>query len=177
MKTNDDHINPVPDFMVERDVFGQIKNKGMSITKRFKYKLLNIPDLKVTYALLSTRAIATFIDLAIVLCALWVIEMFLFNFAYKDYNSFRFTVIIITWIFYNGLFESSVSQATIGEMMLKIKVIDLYGKRMSFIRASIRCISTIISILPFGLGVWYITTDSRRQGWHDLIAGSYVIKS
>jgi uncharacterized RDD family membrane protein YckC len=146
---------------------------------KFKHKFINAPDLKVTYASLGSRAIATFIDLTIVLSALLILEMILLNSNYtnKDVNIYRFLVGIFTWIFYNGLFESSVYQATIGKMILKIKVIDLYGKRMSVLRAVFRCISTIISILPIGLGIWYITTDSKKRGWHDLISGCYVIKS
>jgi uncharacterized RDD family membrane protein YckC len=62
-------------------------------------------------------------------------------------------------------------------MILKLKVIDLYGKRMSVLRSLFRCITTIISILPIGLGIWYITTDPKKRAWHDLIVGTYVIKS
>jgi uncharacterized RDD family membrane protein YckC len=117
--------------------------------------------------------------LIIVLIPLLILEasLFKFNFANNDFNIYRFFIIIFTWIFYNGIFETSVYQATIGKMILKLKVIDLFGKRLSVLRSFFRCISVIISITPFGLGIWYITTDPKKRSWHDLLAGTYIIRS
>lgn len=169
----------IPDFVKERDVFGQVKSKRTSGFKRFKYKSLNAPDLKVTYAGLGIRSLATFIDLIILFFLLLIPEIFLFSFNFNelDLNSYRFIMGIGLWVFYHTTFESSVYQATPGKMVLKLKVIDLFGKSMSIVRAMFRSLSVFISIVPFGLGIWYISTDRKKRGWHDLIAGSYVIKS
>ncbi|MBW2651381.1 MAG: RDD family protein [Deltaproteobacteria bacterium] len=35
----------------------------------------------------------------------------------------------------------------------------------------------IISKLPFFLGFIWVAFDGRKQGWHDKIAGTYVIKT
>ena len=53
-----------PFFMEDRDVLGQ--PKGINVLHRFKHKLINAPDLKVTYAGLGRRTIAKLIDLTIV---------------------------------------------------------------------------------------------------------------
>jgi len=166
-----------PFFVENRDVLGQ--PKGINVLQRFKHKLRNAPDLNVTYAGLGKRTIAKLIDLTIVFIPLLILETILFKFNYtnKDFNTYRFFIAIITWIFYNSVFESSVYQATIGKMILKLKVIGLDGKRISVLRSFFRCITTIISILPIGLGIWYITTDPKKRAWHDLISGTYVIKS
>ena len=173
------HIRQIstPFFVEDRDVLGQ--PKGINVLQRFKHKLRNAPDLKVTYAGLGKRTIAKLIDLTIVFIPLLILETFLFKFNHtnNDFNTYRFFIVIFIWIFYNGVFETSVYQATIGKMILKLKVIDLYGKRMSVLRSLFRCITTIISILPIGLGIWYITTDPKKRAWHDLIVGTYVIKS
>jgi uncharacterized RDD family membrane protein YckC len=171
--------NATPLFIEERDILGQTKPSGISVLKRYKHRVKNAPDLKVIYAGLGTRVIATFIDLIIVMGALLILEAFFFKFNYTDneFNSYRFFIVIFIWIFYNWSFESSVYQATFGEMILKLKVVDLYGKRISVLRSFFRCITTFISILPVGLGIWYMTTDPKKRAWHDLIAGTYVIKS
>jgi len=171
--------NATPLFIEERDILGQTKPSGISVLKRYKHRVKNAPDLKVIYAGLGTRVIATFIDLIIVMGALLILEAFFFKFNYTDneFNNYRFFIVIFIWIFYNWSFESSVYQATFGEMILKLKVVDLYGKRISVLRSFFRCITTFISILPVGLGIWYMTTDPKKRAWHDLIAGTYVIKS
>ncbi len=169
----------LPDFVVEHDVFGQVKSNRQSITKRFNYKKLNAPDLKVTYAGLGIRALAAFIDLIIVFAILLIPEIFLFsfNFSDTDLNTYRFLIGFGSWVFYHTAFESSVFQATPGKMLLKLKVIDLYGKNISVVSALFRSLSVFISIALLGLGIWNISTNPKKQSWHDLIAGSYVIKS
>jgi len=171
-----EHQTSTPIYVEDRDVLGQ--PKGINVLQRFKYKIGNAPDLKVIYAGLGKRTIAKLIDLTIVFIPLLILEAFLFKFnrINSDFNTYRFFIVIITWIFYNSVFETSAYQATVGKMILKLKVIDLYGKRISLLRSFFRCITTIISILPIGLGIWYITTDPKKRSWHDLIAGTYVIQ-
>jgi uncharacterized RDD family membrane protein YckC len=171
--------NQIADFVDERDMFGQIRPKRINIIKRARHKLINAPDLKVKYARLGVRIIATFFDLIIVFSVLLILETFLFKFNYDNKYSilYRFVIAAFIWIFYNTFFESSGYQATVGKILFQLKVIDLYGKRLSVLKATVRCISKAFSILPIGLGIWYITTDPKKQGWHDLISGSYVIKS
>ena len=166
-----------PFFVENRDVLGQ--PKGVNFLQRFKHKSINTPDLKVTYAGLGKRTIAKLIDLTIIFSPLLILETFLFKFNYmnNDFNTYRIFIVIFIWIFYNGVFEASVYQATILKMILTLKVTDLFGNRMSVLRSFFRCITTIISILPIGLGIWYITTDPKKRAWHDLIVGTYVIKS
>ena len=167
-----------PTFFAQNlDVLGQ--PKGVNFLQRIKYKSIDIPDLKVTYAGLGKRTIAKLIDITITFFPLLILETFLFKFNYlnNDFNTYRFFTFVFIWIFYNSVFEASVYQATIGKMIINLKVIDLYGKRMSILRSFFRCITIIISILPLGLGIWYMTTDSKKRAWHDLIMGTYVIKS
>ena len=180
MKTTREHFpNQIADFVVQRDVFGLIKNAGISVTKKMKYKSIDAPDLDVTYAGIGRRIVSTFIDLFTVLSVTVILSMVLFpsNQMSNYFMENRILIGLFIWILYNGFFESSVYEATIGEMLFKLKVIDLYGKQVSFLRASFRCIVTILSILPVGLGIWYMTTDPKKQSWHDLIAGTFVIKS
>jgi uncharacterized RDD family membrane protein YckC len=180
MKVMNKHMpNQIADFVVQRDIFGQIRNTGLSLAKKIKPKSTKAPDLAVNYAGLGLRALATLLDLVIFSSAILVLEMILFPSAYLEINYTWYSVLInlFLWICYNGLSEGSVHQATFGKMIFKIKVIDLNGNRISRIIASLRSMITIISILPIGLGIWYITTDSKKRSWHDLIAGTYVIKS
>ncbi len=147
--------------------------------KRFKYKPANAPELDVVYAGLGIRALAAFIDLIIIAGLMIIPEILFFSFNFNDinFNSFRFLIFMVIWVFYHAGFDSSASQATFGKRLLNLKIIDLFGKRMSIVRAMFRCLTVFISIAPIGLGIWFISTEPKKQGWHDLIAGSYVIKS
>jgi uncharacterized RDD family membrane protein YckC len=87
---------------------------------------------------------------------------------------YSLTKLIIVY-FYFTLLESSVWQGTIGKRLLKIRVADMQGKRISFKRATIRFLSKILSAqLLFGYIMILFT--SKKQGLHDLIAKTIVLQ-
>jgi uncharacterized RDD family membrane protein YckC len=83
--------------------------------------------------------------------------------------------IVIDWL-YCALMESSSHQATLGKMALGLKVTDLNGNRISFGRATARDFSKILSGLVFSIGFLMIAVTAKKQGLHDMIAGTLVVK-
>jgi len=66
---------------------------------------------------------------------------------------------------------------TPGMMAMKIKLIGVDGTYpIGYNKGFLRLIGIIISSLPFNLGFIWILIDKRKQGWHDKIAGTYVVK-
>jgi uncharacterized RDD family membrane protein YckC len=82
--------------------------------------------------------------------------------------------IILPWLYYAGL-ESSEQQATFGKLALNIKVTDLQGRRISFLRASVRYFAKILSSMLLLIGYIMVAFTARKQGLHDLIAGCLVV--
>ena len=74
---------------------------------------------------------------------------------------------------YFTYFHGAIGQ-TPGKIMLKLKVSGATGKRMTYGMAFLRWIGCIISSLPLFLGFLWVAFDSRKQGWHDKIAGTVV---
>jgi len=68
------------------------------------------------------------------------------------------------------------SGQTIGDLFLGIKVVSGDGKPVSWGRALLRYMGYIISALFLSLGFLWIAFDQKRQGWHDKLAGTYVIR-
>lgn len=67
---------------------------------------------------------------------------------------------------------------TPGKMALKLKIVDAKtGKKMTTGQAIGRYFAYIVSIVPFGLGFIWVGIDSKKQGWHDKLAGTVVIKT
>lgn len=67
---------------------------------------------------------------------------------------------------------------TPGKMALKLRVVDAKtGDKLSVGQAIGRYFAYILSMLPFGLGFIWIGIDSRKQGWHDKLAGTVVIRT
>jgi uncharacterized RDD family membrane protein YckC len=79
------------------------------------------------------------------------------------------------WLYY-AVMESSSKQGTLGKMAVGIKVTDAKGNRLSFWRATGRFFAKILSGLALGIGYLMIAFTEKKQGLHDRIAGTFVVK-
>ena len=75
-------------------------------------------------------------------------------------------IIFIGFLYFAG-FESSTSQATPGKQAIGVKVTDLEGNRISFLRAAFRHILKIVTALMLGLGYLAIAFSRKKQGLYE----------
>lgn len=147
------------------------------------------------YAGLVTRAIAFFIDVAIVTICLialnWIVNATanLFGMSLQDCQSntslllrwfcfiLRYGVIAITLAFYPVylLFFWILTGQTPGKYLMGVKIVRIDGKRMTLGRSIKRLLGYVVDLWTLGLGFLWIAVDDRRQGLHDRIGGTYVI--
>lgn len=83
-------------------------------------------------------------------------------------------------LIYYVFFWSSASPwpgQTVGNKLLNIRVIKTDGSDLSLVVALIRYVGLVVSILVIFIGVIWAAFDPNKQGWHDKIAGTYVIKT
>lgn len=77
---------------------------------------------------------------------------------------------ILFWVNYGG--------ATPGKKLMAIKVVHgEEGKPLNYGVAIIRYFGYFVSLIPLALGYIWVAFDSKKQGWHDKIAGTYVVKT
>jgi len=67
--------------------------------------------------------------------------------------------------------------ATPGKMILGLKIVDAEGKSITWQKAAIRYIGFIISGAVICLGFIWAAFDAKKQGWHDKLAGTFVVKA
>jgi uncharacterized RDD family membrane protein YckC len=82
---------------------------------------------------------------------------------------------VIQWL-YEALLTSSARQATLGKMVLGLKVTGLDGQRISFARATGRHFAKYISAIILMIGYIMAAFTERKQALHDMIASTYVVK-
>lgn len=80
----------------------------------------------------------------------------------------------LTWLYF-ALCESSAWQATVGKLALGIRVTDLQGNRISFLRALGRYPAKILSSLILFIGFLMVAWTQRKQGLHDIICSTLVL--
>lgn len=68
--------------------------------------------------------------------------------------------------------------ATPGKLAVSIKIADAEtGRKPRLRQVVIRLLGYYLSALPLGLGFLWILVDRRKQGWHDKLAGTVVIRT
>jgi uncharacterized RDD family membrane protein YckC len=77
--------------------------------------------------------------------------------------------VILFWIY---------RQATPGKMAIGAKIVDAktLGKPSTG-QLVIRYLGYYVSIIPLMLGILWVGFDARKQGWHDKLAGTLVVRS
>jgi uncharacterized RDD family membrane protein YckC len=82
----------------------------------------------------------------------------------------------VLWWLYFSIMESSPLQATLGKMVLSIRVTDTAGQRISFLRATGRTLAKIISGAILLIGYIMAAFTERKQALHDIIAQCLVVR-
>ena len=69
-------------------------------------------------------------------------------------------------------------QATPGKMAVAARVVDAEtGNALTVGQAIGRYLAYFVSTIPLGLGLIWVAFDPKKQGWHDKLAGTVVIRS
>ena len=80
--------------------------------------------------------------------------------------SFGYAVIMIAW-----------RGQTVGKMILGIQVVDSQGNIPGIGAVLLReVVGKFLSGIALGLGYLWVAWDKEKRGWHDHIAGTYVVR-
>ena len=76
--------------------------------------------------------------------------------------------VILFWLY---------KQATPGKMAVSARVVDARTGNSLTVGQSIgRYLAYFVAILPLFLGIIWVAFDPRKQGWHDKLAGTVVVR-
>jgi len=124
------------------------------------------------------RVLAYFIDTVILITALSPVLFILSLIALEMELNFLLLdifILVAIWIYFSVL-DSSPWQASVGKKAVGLKVVDKNCDRISFGRATGRHFAKIISFFTILIGYMMIGWTKRKEGLHDMIAGTLVIK-
>lgn len=77
--------------------------------------------------------------------------------------------VIVFWIY---------KSATPGKMATRLVIVDARtGEKPTTAQFIGRYLAYYISILPLFLGLIWVGVDKRKQGWHDKLAGTVVLRN
>lgn len=131
-----------------------------------------------------SRLEAFIIDLFLILIAslggiglvILILQFFVRPVFNVDLNLARYYPLIVSVIIgFYFLFFWALLGFTPGKFLLGLKVVRKDGRKVGLGRSIVRFIGYWISAIPLFLGFIWIIFDSRRESWHDKLAGTHVI--
>ncbi|WP_411885075.1 RDD family protein [Polaromonas sp. YR568] len=77
-------------------------------------------------------------------------------------------VVVVFWL---------TRQATPGKMAIAARIVDAKtGDKPTTSQLLIRYVGYFVSTIPLCLGLFWVAFDARKQGWHDKMAGTVVVR-
>ena len=134
------------------------------------------------YAGFWIRTWASIIDTVLILLIIWPILTSIYGVEYWQSTSF----VQGTWdVLLNYILPAiaviifwSYKSATPGKMVTNLTIVDAKtGGKPSTGQFIGRYLGYYVSMLPLFLGIIWVGIDKRKQGWHDKLAGTVVIKN
>lgn len=85
-------------------------------------------------------------------------------------------VVVVVDIAYFVFFWST-SGVTLGNRVMKIQVVKADGSALNWGTGVIRYVGYVISTIVIFIGLLWVLWDPNKQGWHDKMAHTVVIRS
>jgi uncharacterized RDD family membrane protein YckC len=139
----------------------------------------------VEYAGFWVRLGASLIDTVLIMAITIPLVVSIYGWDYFDpeLNSGMFAGpadFLITWVlpFVAVIWFWRAKQATPGKLALRLRIVDAAsGQTLSTGQSVGRYFAYLVSTLPLFLGFVWVAFDRRKQGWHDKLAGSVVVRA
>lgn len=138
----------------------------------------------IEYAGFWARTGAALIDTLLILLITWPILIGIYGWSYFDSDQTGLIAgpadFLISWVapaFVVIVFWIQ-KQATPGKMAVSARILDATtGEPASTGQLVGRYLAYFVSILPLCIGVFWVAFDRRKQGWHDKLAGTVVVRN
>jgi uncharacterized RDD family membrane protein YckC len=85
--------------------------------------------------------------------------------------------ILLQAAYFTYFWSAAGKGQTLGSRALNIRVVKTDGTYLDYVGAFLRYIGFFISCVVLLIGVIWAAFDAQKQGWHDKIAGTYVVKA
>jgi uncharacterized RDD family membrane protein YckC len=79
-------------------------------------------------------------------------------------------------VLYDTILLTLLNGRTIGKLLFGMHVVGANGRRISFGQALGRSLMKQVSFAALGLGCLWVAFDRNKQGWHDKVANTFVVR-
>jgi uncharacterized RDD family membrane protein YckC len=139
---------------------------------------------EVKYAGFWIRTGAAIIDTILIMLVTFPLLVAIYGWAYFDAGKTGIVAgpadFVISWVLPAVAVIAFwiIKQATPGKMAVSTKIVDAEsGKAASTGQLIGRYFAYFAATIPLGLGILWVAFDKKKQGWHDKLAGTVVVRT
>ena len=118
---------------------------------------------------LGTRLVALFID--------GIILGILTGLIFGSTDEVAWVISFVTTLGYNWFFWTRWNGQTPGKRLMGIRIIKTDGSEITGVDALIRATGYYVNTMALSIGWLWALFDEQKRGWHDLFAGTIVVKA
>lgn len=127
------------------------------------------------------RVGATIIDTLLLIMLTWPLLTLIYGeqYWYSEVYFHGTADLFLSWVFpaLAAILFWIKKQATPGKMAVGAIIVDAQtGNAPTTCQCIGRYFAYIVAMLPLGLGLLWVAFDKRKQGWHDKLSGTVVIR-
>jgi len=130
---------------------------------------------QIAYAGFVKRLVANLIDFILVALAGWAIGLIFGVNIFKESWGVKWFNNILTMIYFIVM-EAGKNNATLGKQIVGIKVVTTNGAPITLQDSLVRNLCKILSAALLMIGFIMVAFSAKKQGLHDMIAGTLVIE-
>jgi uncharacterized RDD family membrane protein YckC len=95
--------------------------------------------------------------------------------AFRPHDPAYFAYLLAVGFLFFGWFWTHGGQ-TLGMRAWRIRLVAADGTPVSWSQAALRYVCALASLALLGLGYFWVWIDPHRRGWHDLAAGTRLVR-
>ena len=144
--------------------------------------MLDVEAQGLEYVGFWSRVGASLIDTVLLLMICWPLLTMIYGWQYWTTSALIQGPVdfLINWVMPGIAIELFwvYRQATPGKIAIGARIVDARtGARPSTGQLLVRYLGYYVSTIPLGLGLIWVAFDPRKQGWHDKLAGTVVVRA
>lgn len=128
----------------------------------------------------GSRFLAYLIDVGVIIAAAIVVSILAAILGAIHLGFLGGLLLFLLWVAvlcYTPYFWATQNGQTLGKKAMHIRVVRVDGQPLTIGTAIVRYIGYWISSFVFYLGYLWILWDPQKQGWHDKIANTFVVRA
>jgi uncharacterized RDD family membrane protein YckC len=135
-----------------------------------------LPSISARCSAFLLDYILTLFPMAVTLVLAFYVKRRLLEPTVADFFQYVGYALVLVVIFANWVYGYVRFGQSFGKRFIGLRLMRIDGQPIDYKTAIVRLLGSLLSLLVFGYGFLRILWNGEQRGWHDMLAGTVVVK-